>query len=93
MFIVIILTVLILNPFVYNLSIQEASAIKHITSPSNEDGALPSSTSSSPSPQSKTTTTADCINYDTFYNNQLINSPYTLNSHNKITGIRPIITR
>src|SRR6266581_1737675 len=64
MFIVLVLTVLISNPFVYNLSIQEASATKHMTSPSNENGALPSSTSSSPSPQSMTTSAADCINYD-----------------------------
>jgi mannuronan 5-epimerase len=66
MVIVLVLTVSISNPFVYSLSIQQASAIKRMTSLSIEDGVIPSSsTSSSASPQSKTTTTAaDCINYD-----------------------------
>jgi hypothetical protein len=30
---------------------------------------------------------------NTFYNNKVINSPYALNSHNKIIGARPINTR
>jgi len=69
MFIVLVLTVLISNPFVYNPSIQQASAIKHTNSPhhtlpSIEDVTLTSSTASPPSSQSKTTTTSGCINYD-----------------------------
>jgi hypothetical protein len=54
MFIVLVLTVLISNLFVYDLAIQQASGIKHMNSSphtSNEDGALPSHTSYLPSPE------------------------------------------
>src|SRR3989442_8181394 len=51
MLIIIVLTVSISNSSVYNLAIQQASAIKHMTS-------------SPQSSQSMTTTTSGCINYD-----------------------------